>query len=202
MNIGKKILGRRHVLSSVPGAIHEIMVEGTFKDGTYLVTVHQPICTDDGDIARALYGSFLPMPSKDLFPMPDSSVYAPLAQPGAVKIKPGMIVLNEGRTRTKLKVTNTGDRPIQVGSHYHFIETNPALEFDRAVAYGKRLDIPAGTAVRFEPGDSKTVTCVEIAGDRVINGGNNLASGKYDPSRVDEIVENATKLGFRHVVAQ
>ena len=76
-----------------------------------------------------------------------------------------------------IEVSNLGDRPVQVGSHYHFIETNAQLEFDRAAAYGKRLDIPAGTAVRFEPGDTKTVTLVEIAGNRVIRGGNNLADG-------------------------
>jgi urease beta subunit len=75
-------------------------------------------------------------------------------------------------------VTNLGDRPIQVGSHYHFIETNAALKFDRGAAYGKRLDIPAGAAVRFEPGETKTVKLVEIAGKKVIRGGNNLAGGK------------------------
>ena len=70
---------------------------------------------------------------------------------------------------------NTGDRPIQVGSHYHFVETNRALAFDRKAAYGKRLDIPAGTAVRFEPGETKTVTLVTIGGRRVVRGGNNFA---------------------------
>ncbi len=77
----------------------------------------------------------------------------------------------------QLPVTNLGDRPVQVGSHYHFIETNASLKFDRAHAYGRRLDIPAGTAVRFEPGETKTVRLVEIAGNRVIRGGNNLANG-------------------------
>ena len=85
--------------------------------------------------------------------------------------------MNAGRHAISLKVTNLGDRPIQVGSHYHFIETNPSLWFDRGKAYGQRLDIPAGTAVRFEPGDTKTVTLVEIGGNRVIRGGNNLANG-------------------------
>jgi urease beta subunit len=75
-------------------------------------------------------------------------------------------------------VTNLGDRPIQVGSHYHFIETNASLKFDRSAAYGKRLDIPAGTAVRFKPGETKTVKLVDIAGKKVIRGGNNLAGGK------------------------
>ena len=80
-----------------------------------------------------------------------------------------------------LTVTNRGDRPIQVGSHYHFIETNPALEFDRSAAYGMRLDIPAGTAARFEPGETRTVTLVAIAGARVIRGGNGLADGPVTP---------------------
>ena len=89
----------------------------------------------------------------------------------------GELELNAGRAAIRLEVTNLGDRPIQVGSHYHFIETNSQLKFDRAQAYGKRLDIPAGAAVRFEPGDTKTVSLVDIAGNRVIRGGNNLADG-------------------------
>ncbi len=97
--------------------------------------------------------------------------------PGATDVLAGEIELNAGRETTTLAVTNLGDRPIQVGSHYHFIETNPSLRFDRAKAYGKRLDIPAGTAVRFEPGETKTVKLVEIAGNKVIRGGNNFASG-------------------------
>ena len=98
--------------------------------------------------------------------------------PGELLPSDGEILLNEGAERRTLPVANTGDRPIQVGSHYHFAETNAALKFDRATAYGKRLDIPAGTAVRFEPGETKTVKLVEIAGKKVIRGGNNLASGK------------------------
>jgi urease beta subunit len=86
-------------------------------------------------------------------------------------------VLNEGRRTASLPVTNRGDRPIQVGSHYPFVETNRALDFDRSAAYGMRLDIAAGTAVRFEPGDTKTVKLVEIGGKRVIRGGNAFASG-------------------------
>ena len=88
---------------------------------------------------------------------------------------------------------------LQVGSHYHFIETNPQLEFDRIRAYGFRLDIPAGTSIRFEPGDSKTVTLVEIAGNKTIHGGNNLASGVVDVSRADEISRKLQEAGFAHV---
>ena len=89
----------------------------------------------------------------------------------------GELTLNDGRAAVSLPVTNRGDRPIQVGSHYHFIETNRALAFDRAASYGMRLDIPAGTAVRFEPGETRTVQLVAIAGARVIRGGNRLAEG-------------------------
>jgi urease len=95
------------------------MVEGTFPTGTYLVTVHHPICTDDGDLEKALYGSFLPVPSNDVFPPPEASVYESKNQPGAivaVKGKAGMITLNEGRKRIRLKVKSMGDRPIQVCS--------------------------------------------------------------------------------------
>ena len=97
--------------------------------------------------------------------------------PGEIQTAAGDIELNAGRPSIVLSVTNAGDRPVQVGSHYHFIETNAQLRFDRRRAYGCRLDIPAGTAVRFEPGETKTVRLVEIAGRRVIQGGNGLASG-------------------------
>lgn len=201
MNEGKKMLGRRHVLPSVVGSLHEIMVEGTFKEGTYLVTVHQPICTDDGDLGKALRGSFLPIPDPSLFSLGTEEEYKPMNQPGAIRVRPGKIVLNPGRERTRIKITNTGDRPIQVGSHYHLTETNPALSFDRGLAYGKRLDIPAGTAVRFEPGDVKTVACVEIAGKKIIAGGNNLATGPVDSSKISELLERCEARGFKHVAA-
>ena len=90
--------------------------------------------------------------------------------PGEIITKDGEIILNVDRPSVKLSVTNTGDRPIQVGSHYHFFETNPALQFDRQKARGMRLDIAAGTAVRFEPGQSREVTLVAFAGDRKIYG--------------------------------
>ena len=94
-----------------------MMVEGTFPSGTYLVTVHNPISTDDGDLERALYGSFLPIPSKDLFPLPDPSSYDSTKLPGAViPVKEGKIVLNKGKKRIRLTVTSKGDRPIQVSS--------------------------------------------------------------------------------------
>ncbi|MEO1331065.1 MAG: urease subunit beta [Pseudomonadota bacterium] len=90
--------------------------------------------------------------------------------PGEVRPAAGEIELNAGRPTVTVEVSNTGDRPIQVGSHYHFFETNPALSFDRAQARGYRLDIAAGTAVRFEPGQSRTVTLVEIGGTKTVYG--------------------------------
>ncbi|KAL4891693.1 hypothetical protein BDV59DRAFT_181516 [Aspergillus ambiguus] len=200
MSIGKTMLGRRHVLPSVPATLLELQVEGTFPTGTYLVTVHHPISSDDGDLERALYGSFLPVPPADAFPDPKPEDYEPERMPGAViPVKNERITLNEGRKRIKLKVMSKGDRPIQVGSHYHFIETNPQLHFDRLRAYGYRLDIPAGTSVRFEPGDTKTVTLVQIAGHQVIQGGNCVASGKVDVSRADEILQRLQVGGFAHL---
>ncbi|KAI0424471.1 hypothetical protein F5Y09DRAFT_139192 [Xylaria sp. FL1042] len=199
MTIGSTMLGRRHVLPSVVSTLHEIQVEGTFPVGTYLVTVHNPIATEHGDLAKALYGSFLPVPSADLFPPSPPSAYDAASAPGAVVVVKGRrVTINEGRRRVRVKVTSKGDRPIQVGSHYHFIETNPQLSFDRKLAYGCRLDIPAGTSVRFEPGDTKTVTLVEIGGRRVIRGGNNLASGVVDLSRADEIIARLQQAGFAH----
>jgi urease subunit beta len=98
--------------------------------------------------------------------------------PGEYFIKPGEIELNKGRKTLTLKVSNSGDRPIQVGSHYHFFETNPALQFDRAKARGMRLDIAAGTAVRFEPGQSREVTLVALAGARTVYGFRQAVMGK------------------------
>ena len=97
--------------------------------------------------------------------------------PGEMFIKDGEIELNAGRQTLTLSVTNTGDRPIQVGSHFHFFEVNRALRFDRAQAFGMRLNVPAGTAVRFEPGDEKRVTLVELAGARRVFGLNALTEG-------------------------
>ncbi|CAI4218628.1 unnamed protein product [Parascedosporium putredinis] len=179
MSLGSTMLGRRHVLPTVCSTLHKIQVEGTFPSGTYLVTIDNPISTDDGDLNRAL-------------------AYAAEQAPGAVVVVKGVVAFNEGRKCIKLKVTNKGDRPIQVGSHYHFIEVNPLLVFDRARAYGHRLNIAAGTSVRFEPGDTKTVTLVEIGGHRVIRGGNNLASGAVELWRVNDIVERLMAKGFEH----
>ena len=98
--------------------------------------------------------------------------------PGEMKVAPGDLELNKDRRTVTVEVTNGGDRPIQVGSHYHFFETNDALRFDRAKAYGCRLNIAAGTAVRFEPGQSRTVELVELAGDREVYGFAGKVMGK------------------------
>jgi urease subunit beta len=98
--------------------------------------------------------------------------------PGEMLIETGDIELNAGRATAIIKVANSGDRPIQVGSHFHFFETNPALQFDRQAAYGMRLNIAAGTAVRFEPGQQRTVELVALAGDRKVYGFNAKVMGK------------------------
>lgn len=181
MDLGRQMLGRRDVLDGIADMIDEVQVEGTFPDGTKLVTVHHPIVAEQGDMALALYGSFLTA----LAPPGDAGrPAAPMTQPpGRITTVDGDLVLNEGRATVDVRVANHGDRPIQVGSHYHFVEVNRALVFDRRAAYGMRLDIPAGTAVRFEPGDTKTVTLVGIAGARVIRGGNAWASGPVTSDR-------------------
>ena len=140
MTEGTRLLGADDVMDGVAELITEVQVEATFADGTKLVTVHAPI------------------PSR-----------APMGI-GAVETAAGEIELNSGGPTRRLEVANTGDRPIQVGSHYHFYEVNPALSFDRPQARGFRLDIPAGTAVRFEPGQSRTVDLVAYDGARVVQG--------------------------------
>ena len=165
MDVGRRILGRAQVLPGVAELVVEVQVEGTFPDGTKLVTVHHPIALDQGDLSLALYGSFLPAPDPSAFrDVPRER--EPGLVPGEILPAPGEIELNAGRESIEVPVVNRGDRPIQVGSHYPFAETNGALSFDRARASGRRLDIPAGTAVRFEPGESKTVRLVAFAGAR------------------------------------
>lgn len=185
MTLGQQLLGRRQVMAGVPELVYDVQVEGTFPDGTKLVTVHHPISATDGKLEMALYGSFLPTPDVSLFGDLPTDV------PGEVTPATGELTLNEDRAAVDVAVTNVGDRPIQVGSHYHFAETNPGLKFDRGVAYGKRLDIPAGTAVRFEPGETKSVKLVDIAGNKVVMGGNAFANGKVN----DEGRKKAAMIG-------
>jgi urease subunit gamma/beta len=149
MESAAHVLTADQVMDGVPEMIHDIQVEATFPDGTKLVTVHRPI---RGAASQSV--------------------------PGEVTTPEGEIVFNEGADRVTLTVANTGDRPIQVGSHYHFFETNPALRFDRDKARGRRLDIAPGTAVRFEPGQSREVTLVPLAGTRTVYGFRGDVMGK------------------------
>lgn len=117
---------------------------------------------------------------------------------GQVFYADGDIVLNEGKRTETLIVTNVGDRPIQVGSHFHFFETNKYLDFDREKAFGMRLDIPSGTAVRFEPGEQKEVTLTEYDGNKIICGFNGLTMGSVDDERVKEAaLKRGKELGFK-----
>jgi urease subunit gamma/beta len=195
MDLGRRLLGRKQVMDGVAEMVTEVQVEGTFPDGTKLVTVHHPIVAEMGDLALAFYGSGLTLPQEPIAPSQPNAEWAGV--PGEVDVVAGEIELNAGRAVVRLSVTNLGDRPVQVGSHYHFVETNAQLRFDRARAYGMRLDIPAGTAVRFEPGESKTVTLVEIAGSRVIEGGNGLASGPVTEASRAEVPARARARGFQ-----
>ncbi|CAD7840960.1 MAG: Urease gamma subunit (EC 3.5.1.5) [Olavius algarvensis Gamma 3 endosymbiont] len=150
MDYGRTLLSGEDVMDGVAEMIHDVQVEATFPDGTKLVTVHEPIVTD----------------------------IPPRLLAGEVVTVAGDIELNAGRATIEIEVANTGDRPIQVGSHYHFFETNSALQFERDPTRGFRLDIPAGTAVRFEPGQSRKVILVEYAGDQEIYGFNGQVMGK------------------------
>ncbi|XP_057494315.1 urease isoform X2 [Actinidia eriantha] len=193
MDIGKQLLGRRQVLPAVPHLLHSVQVEGTFPDGTKLITIHDAIASEHGNLELALYGSFLPVPLPDKFHiMVDDKI------PGELRLGSRCIILNQGRKSVTLKVTNTGDRPIQVGSHYHFIDVNPYLVFDRRKAYGMRLNIPAGTATRFEPGDTKSVVLVGIGGNRVIVGRNGNADCPIDDANITSVMESVHARGFRH----
>ncbi|WP_296584501.1 urease subunit gamma [Xanthobacter sp.] len=149
MEAGAKVLTSDQVMEGIAEMIHDIQVEATFPDGTKLVTVHHPI---RGRPSETVPGELLP--------------------------QEGDIHFNEGAERVHLTVANTGDRPIQVGSHYHFFETNPALDFEREKARGMRLDIAPGTAVRFEPGATRDVTLVPFGGKREVYGFRAAVAGK------------------------
>lgn len=199
MDKGKLILGTTQVLPQVPEMVDEVQVEGTFPDGVKLVTVHHPICNRMG--TWALYGSGLEgLQPPALGPTnPANPGYEPPVselRPGEYILREEPIVLNPGRIVVELEVANLGDRPIQVGSHYPFFETNASLRFDRARAVDLRLDIPAGTAVRFEPGETKSVRLVTLAGERIVYGGNALISGPVDGPNREAAIQRARERGF------
>jgi len=194
MDLGRQFLGRRQVQDGVPGMIDEVQVEGTFPDGTKLVTVHHPIVEEDGNLELALYGSFLDVPDLEIF---GSAAEAP-EQPGACEAAEGECELNEGREGVTLEVTNLGDRPVQVGSHYHFFEVNKALDFPREIAFGMHLDIPAGTAVRFEPGELREVRLVQFGGSGDIHGFSGLTNGNlHDPACKAAALQRARAQQFK-----
>lgn len=146
-----KVLKSDDVMDGVASMMHMVQTEATFDDGTKLVTVHNPIPVIKTDIT-----------------------------PGEYFIDEGEIELNVNLKEITIEVENIGDRPIQVGSHYHFFETNAFLDFNREEAYGKRLNIPAGTSVRFEPGSKKEIEIVDFTGKRYISGFNGLVNGYLD----------------------
>ena len=155
MQTGREVLGVDDVMPGIPDMLAEVQIEATFPDGTKLVTIHDPFRSAG----------------------PDAEI-----SPGEIIPADGLLTLNEGRPRTTLAVLNVGDRPIQVGSHFHFAQTNASLEFDRQAAHGLRLDIPAGTAVRFEPGIPHDVVLVPLAGSRVVPGLSLTPPGALDTS--------------------
>lgn len=163
---GSTLLTADDVMPGVAQMMPILQVEGTFPDGTKLVTVHDPI-------------------------RPGRKPVEAVPVPGEIIPADGDIEINAGRRKATLRARNTGDRPIQIGSHYHFFEANRALEFDRALAFGMHLDIPAGTAVRFEPGEEKEVTLVLFGGTGEIHGLNSLTNGS---TRSDIVREQALQL--------
>lgn len=168
MQMGKTILGFGQVQPGVAQTLHEVMIEGTFKDGTFLVCVQDPVCSPCGIFELALYGTALPIPDESFFQMIPSPEGP---EPGRLitEASASPIVLFPARRRMRVRFTNTGDRPIQVGSHYPLGKMNPAMTWDRDFPPNYKLDIPAGTATRFEPGESKEVTIVRTGGKSAPN---------------------------------
>ena len=151
MQQGRQVLAANQVMDGVAALVPEVQMEATFPDGTKLVTIHHPISLEETTMI-----------------------------PGEIQGPDDEIEINAGRPVTTLPVENSGDRPIQIGSHYHFAEANPALSFDRAAAHGQRLDIAAGTAVRFEPGIAREVDLVPFVGARIVPGLRGETAGALD----------------------
>jgi urease subunit gamma/beta len=173
ISFGSTLLTTDDTMPGVAEMMPVIQVEATFPDGTKLVTVHDPI-----------------RPGKEA--APDQ------VRPGEIIPAEGDIEINAGRRRVTIKAINTGDRPIQIGSHYHFFEANRALDFDREKTFGMHLDIPAGTAIRFEPGESKEVSLVAFGGTGEIFGLNRLTDGSTrGEQRRAEAVRRARERGFK-----
>ncbi|WP_432933973.1 urease subunit gamma [Microbispora sp. CA-135349] len=166
MSTGNEILSRDDLMPGVAEMISDLQIEATFPDGTKLVTIRDPFADDEGD------------GEKDTKEARTQS----LIHPGKIDHPEGatQVPFNEGREITTVTVTNTDDRPIQVGSHYHFYEANPLLDFERSAAYGKRLHIPAGSSVRFEPQCTRTVKLVPIEGERIVAGLRGQVGGRLD----------------------
>lgn len=173
MSLGSQLLNQKDVMPGVAAMLPMLQVEATFRDGTKLVTVHEPL-------------------------RPTAGSQVDTNHPGELIVEEGEIELNAGRRKVTVRVVNTGDRPVQIGSHYHFFEVNKALDFDRAAAFGLRLDIAAGTAVRFEPGQEKDVTLTSFGGKQRLSGLNGLSDGQAeDPNAKSAAIERARAAGFR-----
>jgi len=158
VSLGASLLTEDDVMPGVAERIDVVMVEAFFPDGQKLVCVHDPIGPGTSDLMVPLNPRW--------------------------KLGKAPVEVNSGRDTTSLRVQSKADRPVQVGSHYHFFEVNPALYFDRTAAYGFRLDIPAGTTLRFEPGDLREVNLVAIGGARIVNGLAGLVNGSLDDPNV------------------
>jgi len=171
---GGTLLTTDDVLPGVAALVPRIMVDGLFEDGTRLIALYHPI-----------------RPGRQAIPSEPGT-------PGEVITPEGEIEVNAGRHRAALDVVNTGDRTIQVASHFHFFEANKALLFERERAFGMRLDVPAGNSVRFEPGVKKAVALVELGGTATVTGLNNLTNGPVRDAAVKQAaILRARELGFR-----
>ncbi|GAB0029487.1 urease subunit alpha [Helicobacter pylori] len=166
MQEGRTLLKPDDVMDGVASMIHEVGIEAMFPDGTKLVTVHTPI-EANGKLV-----------------------------PGELFLKNEDITINEGKKAVSVKVKNVGDRPVQIGSHFHFFEVNRCLDFDREKTFGKRLDIASGTAVRFEPGEEKSVELIDIGGNRRIFGFNALVDRQADNESKKIALHRAKERGF------
>lgn len=167
MAFGKHILAADELLPGVAELIDEVHIEATFPDGAKLVTVHQPVPNAGRNV------------------------------PGELFIEPGEIEANVDRETRTIAVANSGDRPVQIGSHFHFFEVNRSLLFEREAAFGMRLNIPAGTAARVEPGGDRTVDLVAFGGSREVHGFNDLVNGFVDDPQIRvESLERARTRGF------
>lgn len=198
MEYGRRILSTGHVMVGVANMIPILQVEATLLDGTKLITIMNPVQGDLSAESNSEVADAWDLPAIPESDVPDEAFEVGESEyVGHIEFAEGDIAINATREADELVVVNTGDRPVQVGAHYHLAEANKALAFDRERAFGYRLDIASGSSIRFEPGQSRKVGIVQLGGDQIAQGMNDITNGDTsDPAVKERAVKRLRDEGY------